>query len=227
MQALVIQTFVAAPPTEVWAALFAEAELLFDGLPVKAWPDRREEQPPFHLTAPWPGTPEPTRLAVTLHELGGGVRLDIRHEGWKEGAGAEWDRAIEGHFAGWLHGVALLGAMVEGGVDGRASTTALRAAERYLISGEVPAPASPIWRSLTDIEALERWSDGVLDGAEVVEQVEDRILRWRLPSGGELVAILRPTPRGTHVALAEYGIADQGASAKWPLMFERLTRFLV
>jgi hypothetical protein len=29
------------------------------------------------------------------------------------------------------------------------------------------------------------------------------------------------------VALAEYGIADQGASAKWPLMFERLTRFLV
>lgn len=227
MQAIVIQTFVAAPPAEVWAALFARQELLLDGLPVRAWPDGRDEQPPFHFTAAWPGTPEPTRVSVTLHELGGGVRLDIRHEGWKEGAGAAWDRAIEGHFAGWLHGVALFGAMVDGGVDARASTPALRAAERYLISGEVPAPASPIWRSLTDIEALERWSDGVLDGAVVTEQVEDRFLRWRLSTGGELVAILRPTPRGTHVALAEHGVSDQVASSRWPPMFDRLTRFLV
>jgi uncharacterized protein YndB with AHSA1/START domain len=211
----------------VWAALVARQELLLDALPVKAWPPRKDEQAPFHFAVDWPATPEPTEIAVTLHEMGGGVRVDVRHAGWKEGAGAAWDRAIEGHFAGWLQGVALLGAIVEGGVDGRASTPALRAAERYLISGEVPATASPIWRSLTDPEALERWSDGVLDGAQVVEQVEDRFLRWRLPSGGELVAILRPTPRGTHIALAEYGVADTAASAKWPPMFERLTRFLV
>jgi len=227
VQAIVVQTFIAAPPATVWAALFARRELLFDGLPVQAWPEEREEQAPLHRSAVWPATPEPTRLSLTLHELGGGVRLDIRHEGWKEGAGAEWDRAIEGHFAGWLHGVALFGAAVEGGVDGRASSTALRAGERYLISGEVPAPASPVWRSLTDAEALERWADGVLDGAVVTEQAEDRFLRWRLPTGGELVAVLRPTPRGTHVALAEYGVTDRAASARWPQLFERLTKFLV
>ncbi len=227
MQAIVIQTFVAAPLTDVWAALFARQDLLFDGLPVKAWPPRREEQAPLHVVVDWPGTPEPTEVTLTLREMGGGVRLDVRHAGWKEGAGPAWDSAIEGHFAGWLQGVALFGAMVEGGVDGRASTPALRAAERYLISGEVPAAASPVWRSLTDKEALERWSDGVLDGAALTEQVEDRFLRWRLPTGGELVGILRPTPRGTHVALAEYGVTDKAASAKWPQLFERLTRFLV
>lgn len=227
MQAIVIQTFIAAPLTDVWAALLAEADLLFDGLPVRAWPPRREEQPPLHFVVDWPSTPEPTEVSVTLREMGGGVRLDVRHAGWKEGAGAAWDDAIQGHFAGWLHGVAALGARLEHGVDARASEAALRGAERYLISGEVPAPASPVWRSLTDFEALERWSDGVLDGAQVVEQVEDRFLRWRLPSGGELVAVLRPTPRGTHVALAEYGVTDKAASARWPQMFEKLTRFLV
>jgi len=227
VQAIVIQTFIAAPPTNVWAALFAETDLLFDGLPVKAWPARREEQAPLHFTVDWPGTPEPTEVAVTLREMGGGVRVDVRHAGWREGAGAAWDDAIQGHFAGWLHGLAALGALLEHGVDARASTPALRAAERYLISGEVPAEPSPIWQSLTDREALERWSDGVLDGAAAVEQVEDRFLRWRLASGGELVAVLRPTPRGTHVALAEYGVTDKAASARWPQMFERLTRFLV
>jgi hypothetical protein len=59
----------------------------------------------------------------------------------------------------------------------------------------------------------------------LVDEVEDRFLRWALPRG-ELVAILRRTPRGTHCALAEYGVEDRSASARWPAMFERLTRFL-
>jgi hypothetical protein len=58
----------------------------------------------------------------------------------------------------------------------------------------------------------------------VAEQVEDRFIRWR--SEAEVTAILRATPRGTHLALAEYGVAGEGASARWPGMFEALARFL-
>ena len=81
MTAIVVQTFIAAPPATVWAALFAQAELLFDGLPVKAWPEPRDEQPPFHLHTAWPGAPGPTEVSVTIHEVGGGVRMDVRHDG--------------------------------------------------------------------------------------------------------------------------------------------------
>ncbi|OGT94849.1 MAG: hypothetical protein A2083_06035 [Gemmatimonadetes bacterium GWC2_71_9] len=246
MQAIHIQSFVAAPPGQVWAALFARADLLFDGLPPKVWPEERDEQPPLHLTVAWSHTPEPTEVSLTLHELGGGTRVDLHHALWGEGAG--WDAAIQGHFAGWLQGLATLGLMIETGTDARAADPALRGGERYFASGEIPAEAAPVYRSLTDREVLERWSDGVLDGAERVDAIEDRFVRWRLPAAatggaagmpggtaampggagpaGELVVILRPTPRGTHVALAEYGVADRGASARWPAMFERLARFL-
>jgi hypothetical protein len=240
MQAIMIQSFVAAPPGQVWAALFAYADLLFDGLPPKAWPEERDEQPPFHLHVAWAHTPEPTDVSLTLHELGGGTRLDVRRAGW--GEGPAWDEAIDGHFAGWLQGLAALGLMVETGKDARPADRGLQGRERYLASGEVPAEAAPVYRSLVDPGVIERWSDGVLDGAERVDDVENRYVRWRLPAaaaaGGagampagaasvrELVVVLRPTPRGTHVALAEYGVADRGASARWPAMFERLTRFL-
>lgn len=247
MQAIHIQSFVAAPPGQVWAALLSRADLLFDGLPPKAWPEERDEQPPFHLKIAWPHTPEPTEVSLTLHELGGGTRVDLRHALWGEGAG--WDAAIQGHFAGWLQGLAALGLMIETGTDARAADPAVRGGERYFASGEIPAEAAPVYRSLTDRGVLERWSDRVLDGAERVDAVEDRYVRWRLPaamttggaaampggtaampgggaSAGELVVILRPTPRGTHVALAEYGVADRGASARWPAMLERLARFL-
>ena len=224
MTAIIVQSFVSAPPATVWAALFSHPALVFDGLPHQAWPEPRDEQPPFHLHAAWPTVPGPTELSVTIHEVGGGSRVDVRHEGW--GEGAAWEEAVQGHFAGWLHGMALLGLMIEHGVDARVRDSALRGAERYLISGEVPAPPSPVFRALTDASVLARWSDGVPGGATTLEQIEDRLVRWRLPSGGELVAILRPTPRGTHVALAEYGVQDRGASARWPAMFERLTRWL-
>ncbi len=163
-------------------------------------------------------------MVFTLHDLGGSTRLDVRHEGW--GEGGRWEEPLQGHFAGWLHGLALLGLFVETGRDGRARSAALRGAERYLISGEVPAAAAPVYRSLSDPAVRERWSDGLLDGAEVVEALEDRLLRWALPSGGELVAILRPTPRGTHVALAEHGVTDRAASARWPRLFDTITRHL-
>jgi hypothetical protein len=224
VSAIIVQSFISAPPATVWAALFSHPELILDGLPLKAWPGPREEQPPFHLHVAWPATPEPTELSLTIHEVGGGVRLDVRHEGW--GEGAVWEEAVQGHFAGWLHGVALLGLMVEQGRDARVRDTGLRGAERYLISGEVPAPASPVYRALTDAGVLGRWSEGVLEGATILERVEDRLVRWTLAQGGELVAILRPTPRGTHVALAEYGVRDRGASARWPAMFNRLTTWL-
>jgi hypothetical protein len=83
-----------------------------------------------------------------------------------------------------------------------------------------------VYRSLVEADVLRRWSRGVLEGAEPVEELEHKLVRWRLPSGGELVGIFRPTPRGTHLALAEYGVAGHEASARWPAMFERLTRFL-
>ena len=225
MTAIVVQTFIAAPPATVWAALFAQAELLFDGLPVKAWPEPREEQPPFHVRVAWPGAPGPTDVSITLHEVGGGVRMDVRHDGWQDGPA--WEEAVQGHFAGWLHGASILGLMIEHGKDARVADPALRSAERYLISGEIPAPASPVFRAITDAEALQHWSDGVLNGATLSESLEDRYVRWRLPAGGELIAVLRPTPRGTHLALAEYGVRDRGASARWPGLFERLTRWLV
>ena len=224
MSAIIVQTFISAPPATVWAALFSHQELLFDGLPLQAWPPAREEQPPYHLETAWPVSPEPTTLAVTIHDVGGGVRLDIRHDGWRDGAA--WEEAVQGHFAGWLHGVALLGLMIEQDRDGRVSGATLRGGERYLISGEIPAPAAPVFRALTDGAVLAQWSEGVLAGASIAEQIEDRLVRWTLSSAGELVAILRPTPRGTHVALAEYGVRDRGASARWPAMFERLTRAL-
>jgi len=42
----------------------------------------------------------------------------------------------------------------------------------------------------------------------------------------ELVFVLRRTPRGTHLALAEYGVSGRLASSLWPPVFERLARFL-
>jgi len=219
-----VQSFISAPPATVWAALFSHPELLFDGLPLKAWPGPREEQAPYHLEAAWPASPEPTSLAITIHDVGGGVRVDVRHDGW--GDGAAWEEAVQGHFAGWLHGVALLGLMIEHGRDARAGDASLRGGERYLISGEIPAPASSVYRALTDQGVLAQWSAGELAGATIAERIDDRLIRWHLAPGGELVAVLRPTPRGTHVALAEYGVQGRGASARWPAMFERLTRAL-
>ena len=160
-----------------------------------------------------------------LRDLSGATRLDVRHQGWAEGP--QWDAPLHGHFSGWLQGLALLGLMIETGRDGRARDGALALGQRYFISGEVPTSVAPVYRSLVDADVLTRWSDGVLDGAQRVDELEHKLLRWRLPPGTELVAIFRPTPRGTHVALAEYGVAGREASARWPAMFERLTRFLV
>jgi hypothetical protein len=231
MQAIIIQTFIAAPPETIWAALLSRAEVLFDGLPAQAWPPRREEQPPFHFKAAWPftqGAGGATDVAVTLHALGGGTRVDVRHEGW--GEGPAWDAAIQGHFAGWLQGLAVLGLLIESGVDARASE-AVRGRSRYFVSGEIPAEAAPVYRALVDPAVLARWSEGVFDEIDRTQEVENRLVRWRSPegpggAGGEVVAILRPTPRGTHVALAEYGVSGSEASTRWPPMFERLARFL-
>ena len=226
MQAIHIQSFIAAPPETIWAALSSHADLVLDGLPARAWPARTSEQAPLHFTSSWPFTETAgaaTNVAVTLRPLGGGTRVDVRHEGW--GEGPAWDEAIQGHFAGWLQGLAALGLMIESLVDARASDPALRGRERYLVSGEIPTEAPPIYRSLADPDVRARWSADAFDGVEQVEAVENRLLRWR--SGpGEVVAILRPTPRGTHVALAEYGASGRAASQRWPAMFERLTRFL-
>ncbi len=226
MPAIHIQSFIAAPPETIWAALSSHAELVLDGLPAKAWPARTSEQAPLHFTTSWPFTEAAgaaTSVAVTLRPLGGGTRIDVKHEGW--GEGPAWEEAIQGHFAGWLHGLAALGLMIETGRDARASDAAVRGRERYLVSGEVPAEAAPVYRSLADAEVRARWSAGAFDGAQETEAVENRLLRWRV-GGGEVVVMLRPTPRGTHVALAEYGATGRAASARWPAMFERLTRFL-
>ncbi len=225
MQAIIIQSFIAAPPGTVWAALFAHPDLLFDGLPVTVWPAQREEQPPLHVRIAWPHTPEPTEVSITLHELGGGTRVDLRHTGW--GEAGEWEEALQGHFAGWLQGLAALGLKVETGRDARVADAALKSGERYFISGEIPALATPVYRSLVDPDVVERWSDGVFAAAVRVEEVENRFVRWHYGDGREVAAVLRPTPRGTHVALAEYGAVGRGASTRWPAMFEGLTRFLV
>jgi uncharacterized protein YndB with AHSA1/START domain len=224
VQAIVIQSFIAAPPATVWAALLARADLLFDGLPAEGWPAERESQEPVHVRIAWPWTPAPTAVTLTLRDLGDATRLDVRHEGWPDDPA--WETALHGHFTGWLHGLALLGLVIETGRDGRGSGGGRRQ-ERYLISGEIPAPVAPVYRALTDRSVLERWSDGVLEGAATVEDLEHKLLRWRLPSGSEVVAIFRPTPRGTHVALAEYGASDRAASVRWPPLYEKLTRFLV
>jgi hypothetical protein len=232
MQAIVIQTFIVSPPEAIWAALLSRTDVLFDGLPAEAWPSRQDEQAPLHFTSAWPFTESAgglTRVSVTLRPLGGGTRVDVRHEGW--GEGPAWDEAIQGHFAGWLQGLAALGLLVETGRDARAQDPSLARRGRYFVSGEVPADAAPVYRSLVDPAALVRWSEGVFDAAQRIEEIENRLVRWRTPGDpgaapGELVAILRPTPRGTHVALAEYGATGRGASARWPAMFERLTKFL-
>ena len=228
MESIHIQSFVAAPPDRIWAALSTRQDVLLHGLPGGAWPEANEplcaSGPPFRLEVAWPHTPAPTRVSLTLHELDGGTRLDLVHQGW--GEGAEWEEPLQGHFAGWLFGLAAFGLWVETGKDARPLDPALRARERYFASGEVPATPSAVYRALTDAGVLERWADGALSGAEPLDEVEDAFRRWRLPAGGELVVVLRHTPRGTHCALAEYGVTDRGASARWPAMFEPLARFL-
>jgi hypothetical protein len=118
---------------------------------------------------------------------------------------------------------------VESGKDPRAASAVLAGKERYFASAEIPASADAVFRSLADAAVRPRWSDGALEGAELVESLEGRFLRFTLPEKagpGELVFIFRRTPRGTHCALAEYGVADRSASARWPKLLERLTRFL-
>jgi len=89
-----------------------------------------------------------------------------------------------------------------------------------------------VFRALTDPYALERWSDGVLDEANALEAIEGDLLRLTLPPRGaeaaatELVFVLRRTPRGTHLASAEYGVSGREESRLWPPMFEWLARFL-
>lgn len=228
MTAIIIQTFIAAPPGTIWAALQSRTDILFDGLPATTWPERQDEQPPFHFSTSWPFT-EPlggaTVVAVTLRALGGGTRVDVRHDGW--GEGPAWESAVQGHFAGWLQGLAALGLLIEAGVDARPRGPAPEERSRYFVSGELPADAAPVYRALVDPAVLARWSEGLFDGAKRTQEVEGRLVRWQKADGaGEVVAILRPTPRGTHVALAEYGVSGTGASSRWPQMFERLARFL-
>ena len=225
MQAIVVQTFIAAPAATAWAALRDRTGLLFDGLPAKGWPSFDAAQEPVHFESAWPFTPAPTRVSITLHDVGGGVRVDVRHDGW--GEGGAWDDAIQGHFAGWLQGLAALGLWLETGVDARPGAGGGRLAadgQRYFISGEIPANPEAVYRSLTDGDVLGRWGGDSLGAAPVAEQVENRFIRWKGDS--EVTAILRPTPRGTHLAIAEYGVRDQRASQRWPAVFEKLAQFL-
>jgi hypothetical protein len=233
-----IQSFVAAARADVWDALLHRPEIVLDALPEPRWPEPRVEQPPAHLTAPWPHTAvtgSPTEVVVDLEEAGGGTRVDLRHRGL--GEGPAWDEAVGGYFAAWLQALASLGILVESGVDARCSSER-RGRERYFASGEIPSNADAVWRSLSDPHVRERWSDGVLEGAGTMDALEGRFLRLALPardgaSGGagsapsELVLILRRTPRGTHLAVAEYGVSGRDASTRWPPMFERLARYLV
>ncbi len=230
METIRIQSFVAAPPAAVWERLLGRPDVVLDALPVQAWPDQREERPPSRLLVRWPfssGGTSSSSLEISLIQVSGGTRVDLRHDGWHEEPG--WQDAIAGHFAGWLQALAALGLLVESGKDPRASSAALAGKERYFASTEIPASADAVYRSLADAGVRERWSDGALEGAEVAESLEGRFLRFTLPGAAEpheLVVILRRTPRGTHCALAEYGVTDRSASGRWPKLLERLTRFL-
>jgi hypothetical protein len=203
--AIVVQTFIAAPAETVWDTLSSRADLVLDALPVHAWPEGRDEQPPRHLSVAFPvGT-----VRLTLHDVGGGVRVDVRHDGWPESPDAE--AQLQGHFAGWLQGLAALGHFVETGEDPRSEVKG----ERYFISGEIKAPPDAVYKVMAD----------QLDPARSAPRSSHRLLR--LPSdGGETVAILRATPRGTHVALAVYGVTDRSSSQRWPQFFENLARAL-
>lgn len=235
MEEIHIQSFVAAPPADVWRVLVGRADVVLDALPVAAWPDAREEKGVERLRTPWPvgrgatGRGGGTAVEITLAPVAAGTRVDLRHEGWD--SGPETQDALAGHFAGWLQSLAALGLLVETGRDPRASSAQLGGRERYFASGEIPARAAAVFRALTDPEVLVRWSAGALEGAELVDALEGRYARWRTaaPDGGasgEVVMILRPTPRGTHCAVAEYGVVGQSPSARWPAMLERLARFL-
>jgi hypothetical protein len=225
-----IQSFVSASPAAVWEQLFARPDIVLDALPVQAWPDQREEQAPSRLLVRWPfssGGTATTSVAIALNEVSGGTRIDLKHEGWHEEPG--WQDSIAGHFAGWLQALAALGLLVESGKDPRAASAVLAGKERYFASAEIPASTDAVFRALADRQVRGRWADGALDGCEITEDLEGRFLRFALPGEGgpgELVVILRRTPRGTHCALAEYGVTDRSASARWPKLLERLTRFL-
>ena len=146
-----MQSFIAADAARVFAAVRERTDLLFDGLPAESWPAVDGVQEPYHFTSPWPFTQAaggPTKVSVTLHDMGGGVRVDVRHEGW--GEGAAWDTMIQGHFAGWLQGLAALGLWLETGIDARQADRpahpahpALRTADRYFISGGFPRSPPP------------------------------------------------------------------------------------
>lgn len=226
MQAIIVQSFIAAPVPQVWDALEQRTDVLFDGLPAQAWP-AGSAQPPFQRSAPWPFTEAAgaaTSVELILHDLGAGTRVDVRHQGW--GEGPAWDAAIQGHFAGWLQGLAAVGLLLEAGVDARPAAAGPAGGARYFISGEIPAPASPVYRALIDPAVRSRWDGGAaLDGARLTQYVDDKFGRWSAGQA-EVTAILRATPRGTHVALAEYGVAGTTASQRWPAMFEALAKFL-
>lgn len=231
METIHIQSFVGAPPEAVWRQLLGRPDVVLDALPVRAWPAAREEHGPSRLAAPWPPGSDgsTTNVEIMLTAVSGGTRVDLRHDGWQEGPDAA--NALPGHFAGWLQALAALGLLVESGKDARATAASLAGRERYFASAEIPAGPSAVFRALTDPLVLPRWSEGALPGAEPVDVIEDRYVRWALPAavGGsprELVMILRQTPRGTHCALAEYGVEDRSASARWPKLFERLALFL-
>ena len=230
METIHIQSFVSAPPKAVWEQLLARPDIVLDALPVQAWPDQREEMAPSRLLVRWPfssGGTATTSVAISLTEVSGGTRVDLKHEGWHEEPG--WQDTLAGHFAGWLQALAALGLLVESGKDPRAAAAVLAGRERYFASAEIPASTDAVFRALADPEARGRWADGALDGAELTESLESRFLRFTLPGEagpGELAIILRRTPRGTHCALAEYGVTDRSASARWPKLLERLTRFL-
>lgn len=227
METIRIQSFVSAPPTAVWEQLLGRPDIVLDALPVQAWPDQREERAPSRLLVRWPfssGGTATSTVEISLSPVSGGTRIDLRHEGWHEEPG--WQDAIAGHFAGWLQALASLGLLVETGKDARASSAALVGKERYFASAEIPASSDAVYRSLADAEVRPRWSDGALEGVELAESLEGRLLRFTLPGPRELVIVLRRTPRGTHCALAEYGVTDKSASGRWPRLLERLTRFL-
>lgn len=224
MDTIHIQSFITASPEDVWPVMIGRPDIVLDAMPQPVWPDARREQPPTRLVCQWPHTPEPTVVELVLSGLSVGTRVDLKHGGF--GEGPDWEPVVQGHFAGWLQGLAALGLLVETGKDPRPAQAEVRKRERYFISGELPAPAAAVWRALTDADVLERWSDGMFDGAPLIDEVEERFARWSLPRG-ELAVILRRTPRGTHCALAVYGVSDRGPSARWPAMFEKLARFLV